>query len=175
MLLTSTRIAREGYEGRIVVNDFHVTLSAVTGADEGSYTVRDAKGDIERKVCLNIRGEKLNSRYFLSASRSTPSITMVFHLSTSTYFPVMAFKALMDSCRIMHFTCSRLCVRLRAPALCDPSVWEKTEDQPDTQRVLGPPLLHPRLRRHNPAADGQGRVYKCNCSFFCFFSPNKSH
>nr|XP_046255146.1 putative uncharacterized protein DDB_G0290521 isoform X2 [Scatophagus argus] len=55
MLLTSTGMSREGYQGRISVSERQVTLSAVTGADEGSYTVRDAKGDIQRKVCLNVR------------------------------------------------------------------------------------------------------------------------
>ncbi|KAM7383256.1 hypothetical protein PAMP_002926 [Pampus punctatissimus] len=55
VLLTSTGMAREGYEGRISVSERHITLSAVTGADEGSYTVRDAEGDIKRKVCLNVR------------------------------------------------------------------------------------------------------------------------
>uniref|UniRef100_A0A4W6CD22 Si:dkeyp-77h1.4 n=1 Tax=Lates calcarifer TaxID=8187 RepID=A0A4W6CD22_LATCA len=55
VLLTSTGISREGYQGRISVNERHVTLSTVTGADEGSYTVRDAEGVIQRKVCLNVR------------------------------------------------------------------------------------------------------------------------
>ncbi|XP_044064879.1 uncharacterized protein si:dkeyp-77h1.4 [Siniperca chuatsi] len=55
VLLTSTGMSREGYQGRISVNNRYVTLSAVMGADEGSYTVRDAKGDIQRKVCLNVR------------------------------------------------------------------------------------------------------------------------
>ncbi|XP_070691834.1 uncharacterized protein [Pempheris klunzingeri] len=55
VLLTSTGMSREGYQGRISVNERHVTLSAVTGADEGSYTIRDAKGDIQKKVCLNVR------------------------------------------------------------------------------------------------------------------------
>lgn len=60
VLLTSTGISREGYQGRISVNERHVTLSTVTGADEGSYTVRDAEGVIQRKVCLNVRGETTN-------------------------------------------------------------------------------------------------------------------
>ncbi|XP_044216038.1 uncharacterized protein si:dkeyp-77h1.4 isoform X2 [Thunnus albacares] len=55
VLLTSTGISREGYEGRISVNERHITLSTVTGADEGSYTVRDAELEIKRKVCLNVR------------------------------------------------------------------------------------------------------------------------
>uniref|UniRef100_UPI003AAE2F15 uncharacterized protein n=1 Tax=Centroberyx gerrardi TaxID=166262 RepID=UPI003AAE2F15 len=55
VLLTSTGLSRDGYQGRISVNDRHVTLRAVTGADMGSYTVRDAEGKIERKVCLNVK------------------------------------------------------------------------------------------------------------------------
>lgn len=57
VLLTSTGVSRDGYHGRISVNERQVTLSAVTVADEGSYTVRDANGDIQKKVCLNVRGE----------------------------------------------------------------------------------------------------------------------
>ncbi|XP_054477576.1 uncharacterized protein si:dkeyp-77h1.4 [Anoplopoma fimbria] len=55
MLLTSAGTFGAGYEGRISVNERHVTLSAVTGADEGSYTVRDDVGVIQRKVCLNVK------------------------------------------------------------------------------------------------------------------------
>ncbi|XP_022612326.1 uncharacterized protein LOC111230052 [Seriola dumerili] len=55
VLLTSTGLSRQGYLGRISVNERHVTLSAVTGADEGSYTVRDAEGVIQRKECLNVK------------------------------------------------------------------------------------------------------------------------
>lgn len=69
VLLTSTGMAREGYQGRISVNERHVILSTVTGADEGSYTVRDAEGDIKRKVCLNVRGESTNNdRSYIFAS-----------------------------------------------------------------------------------------------------------
>lgn len=58
MLLTSTNMSREGYQGRISVSGGHVTLKAVTGADEGSYTVRDADGEIKIKLCLNVKGER---------------------------------------------------------------------------------------------------------------------
>lgn len=64
VLLTRTGLSREGYQGRISVSERHVTLSAVTGADEGSYTVRDAEGDIQRKVCLNVRGENADEGIF---------------------------------------------------------------------------------------------------------------
>ncbi|CAL8247427.1 unnamed protein product [Lota lota] len=55
VLMTSTGLSRDGYQGRISVNDRHVSLSATTGADEGSYTVRDAGGMVKRKVCLNVQ------------------------------------------------------------------------------------------------------------------------
>lgn len=60
MLLTSTGMSREGYKGRISVTEHHVILSSVTGADEGSYTSRGAKGDIQMKMCLNVIGETTN-------------------------------------------------------------------------------------------------------------------
>ncbi|XP_023127397.2 streptococcal surface protein B [Amphiprion ocellaris] len=43
------------YQGRLSVSERNVTLSGVTGADEGSYTVRDNKGVIQRKVCLKVK------------------------------------------------------------------------------------------------------------------------
>ncbi|XP_074509339.1 uncharacterized protein LOC141778786 [Sebastes fasciatus] len=55
VLLTSTGMSRDGYQGRISVNERHVTLSTGTGSDEGSYTVRDAEGVIQSKICLNVR------------------------------------------------------------------------------------------------------------------------
>ncbi|KAF3692099.1 hypothetical protein EXN66_Car007775 [Channa argus] len=55
VLLTRTETSREGYEGRISINERRVTLSAVTGADEGSYTVRDEQGVVKTKVCLNVK------------------------------------------------------------------------------------------------------------------------
>lgn len=58
VLLTSTNMSRDGYQGRISVSGGHVALQAVTGADEGSYTVRDADGEIKIKLCLNVRGER---------------------------------------------------------------------------------------------------------------------
>lgn len=58
VLLTTTNLSRGGYQGRISVSGGHVTLKAVTGADEGSYTVRDADGEIKIKLCLNVRGER---------------------------------------------------------------------------------------------------------------------
>lgn len=58
VLLTSTNLSRGGYEGRISVSRGHVALKGVTGADEGSYTVRDADGEIKIKLCLKVKGER---------------------------------------------------------------------------------------------------------------------
>lgn len=60
MLLTRVGTLREGYQGRISVSEKHVVLKTVTGADEGSYTIRDAEGNIRMKLCLNVRGERKN-------------------------------------------------------------------------------------------------------------------
>ncbi|KAM4581569.1 uncharacterized protein PAE49_006055 [Odontesthes bonariensis] len=58
VVLTATGTSSEPFKGRINVNEHSVTLSAVTGADEGSYTVRDDKGVIQRKECLNVKEHK---------------------------------------------------------------------------------------------------------------------
>lgn len=55
VLMTAAQTTREGYQDRLVVGERHITLRAVTGADEGSYAVRDTKGDIVWKMCLNVR------------------------------------------------------------------------------------------------------------------------
>ncbi|XP_036930828.1 uncharacterized protein si:dkeyp-77h1.4 [Acanthopagrus latus] len=78
VLLTSTGMTRDGYQGRVSVNERQVTLSSVTGADEGSYTVRDAEGHIQKKVCLNVKehqnflkvpyGKKLKINLILNSS-----------------------------------------------------------------------------------------------------------
>ncbi|KAK2844776.1 hypothetical protein Q5P01_011435 [Channa striata] len=78
VLLTRTGMSREGYEGRISTTEHHVTLSTVTGADQGSYTVRDKDGVIKTKGCLNVRdhqyfetllyGKKLKFNLILNSS-----------------------------------------------------------------------------------------------------------
>lgn len=59
ILLTSVGTSREGYLGRIVVGEHDVTLKRATGADEGSYTVRDAEGKIQTRLCLNVLSERM--------------------------------------------------------------------------------------------------------------------
>ncbi|KAM4736021.1 uncharacterized protein FYW61_006330 [Anableps anableps] len=58
VVLTATGDSTEPYRGRINVSERSITISAVTGVDEGSYTVRDNKGVIKRKVCLNVKEHK---------------------------------------------------------------------------------------------------------------------
>ncbi|XP_027864178.1 cadherin-related family member 5 [Xiphophorus couchianus] len=54
VVLTATGASTDAYRGRITVSERSITISAVTGVDEGSYTVRDNKGVIKHKVCLNV-------------------------------------------------------------------------------------------------------------------------
>ncbi|XP_005925223.1 uncharacterized protein si:dkeyp-77h1.4 [Haplochromis burtoni] len=78
VVLTAAGTSPERYQGRISTGGPYVTLSGVTDADEGSYTVRDNKGGIERKVCLNVkehkefvklqRGNKLKINLILNSS-----------------------------------------------------------------------------------------------------------
>eukprot|EP00063_Salmo_salar_P040483 XP_014015318.1 PREDICTED: uncharacterized protein KIAA0754-like isoform X1 [Salmo salar] len=55
VLMTRGGLSRDGYQGRLSVNERRVTLNTVTGADEGSYTIRDTNMKIIRKVCLNVK------------------------------------------------------------------------------------------------------------------------
>ncbi|XP_034030337.1 uncharacterized protein si:dkeyp-77h1.4 [Thalassophryne amazonica] len=78
VLFTSTNESREGYEGRFSIDSHHITLSAVTGEDKGSYTIRDTGGVIRKKVCLNVKdhqhfvklpyGKKLKINLILNSS-----------------------------------------------------------------------------------------------------------
>ncbi|XP_051921037.1 uncharacterized protein si:dkeyp-77h1.4 [Hippocampus zosterae] len=78
VLLTSTYKPREGYQGRISVSDQHVVLRSTTGADDGSYTVRDAQGAVRIKICLQViehqhfvnlhHGERLKINLMLNSS-----------------------------------------------------------------------------------------------------------
>lgn len=55
VLFTRAGSSPEPYQGRISVTEHSVTLSAVTGVDEGSYTVKDNEGAIQKKECLNVK------------------------------------------------------------------------------------------------------------------------
>lgn len=56
-LLTVDGSFHDGYEGRLIITEQHLVLKAVTGADEGSYTITDTMGKVGKKVCLNVKGE----------------------------------------------------------------------------------------------------------------------
>ncbi|KAF7227010.1 putative LOC107379495-like protein [Nothobranchius furzeri] len=78
VVMTATGLPTEPYRGRISSTERFITLHAVTGADEGSYTVRDIRGAIQIKVCLNVKehtkfvtlplGEELKIQLILNSS-----------------------------------------------------------------------------------------------------------
>ncbi|XP_062848843.1 uncharacterized protein si:dkeyp-77h1.4 [Trichomycterus rosablanca] len=45
---------QDGYENRIIVTEKNFVLRAVTGTDEGSYTITNSSGKVSNKVCLNV-------------------------------------------------------------------------------------------------------------------------
>ncbi|CAL9705519.1 unnamed protein product [Knipowitschia caucasica] len=55
VLLAASGTLSDAYHDRIVVGEKLLTLRAVTGADEGSYTISGDKGEIKTKMCLNVR------------------------------------------------------------------------------------------------------------------------
>ncbi|KAK7887024.1 hypothetical protein WMY93_026645 [Mugilogobius chulae] len=61
VLLAASGTPRDGYNDRIVIGEKTLTLRAVTGADEGSYTIRGPKGEVKTKMCLNV----LEHQHFL--------------------------------------------------------------------------------------------------------------
>ncbi|XP_048116246.1 formin-like protein 5 isoform X1 [Alosa alosa] len=48
-------INQDGYENRLVVSESKVTLKSVSSSDEGSYTIVDGSGKVQKKVCLNVK------------------------------------------------------------------------------------------------------------------------
>ncbi|XP_041845010.1 putative uncharacterized protein DDB_G0290521 [Melanotaenia boesemani] len=94
VLLTAAGSSTEPYQGRISVSKHSVILSAVTGVDEGSYTVRDNKGVIQKKECLNVKehqnflsipyGKRLKINLMLNSSSVqlyyTPDSELTSHL-----------------------------------------------------------------------------------------------
>ncbi|KAK1795362.1 hypothetical protein P4O66_010540, partial [Electrophorus voltai] len=61
-LLDSFRNPQPGYENRLVITEQRLVLHAVTGADEGSYTITDSDGKVSKKICLNVKGEEEEER-----------------------------------------------------------------------------------------------------------------
>ncbi|XP_026795855.3 uncharacterized protein si:dkeyp-77h1.4 isoform X1 [Pangasianodon hypophthalmus] len=54
-LLTPDGSLREGYEDRLSSTEQRLVLKAVTGTDEGSYTITEANGKVSKKICLNVK------------------------------------------------------------------------------------------------------------------------
>lgn len=68
VVLTAAGDTTPPYQGRATMGERVFTLNAVTGADEGSYTVMDYKGATKNKVCLNVKGE------------NTSLLLLIFHV-----------------------------------------------------------------------------------------------
>ncbi|XP_027003826.1 microtubule-associated protein 4 [Tachysurus fulvidraco] len=49
---------KESHEGRLISNEQRLVLKAVTGADEGSYTISDSTGKVSKKICLNVKEQE---------------------------------------------------------------------------------------------------------------------
>lgn len=192
MLLTRVGTLREGYQGRISASEKHVILKTVTGADEGSYTIRDAEGNIRMKLCLKVRGERKNddkSHSFNSCELSCSNCPVTASISVLLLFPSELKPSSSKINRLEQanafFIIRRLCVQnrdvftarpfcsvcrcLRAPKLWGSAICQTTEDQPDTEQLLGSPLLHPEQWPQRASAPGQGRIYKCKWSFSFLF------
>ncbi|XP_017324885.1 uncharacterized protein si:dkeyp-77h1.4 isoform X2 [Ictalurus punctatus] len=56
-LLTAEGHVHENYADRLSITEQHVVLKAVTGADEGSYTITLTGGKVGKKICLNVKEE----------------------------------------------------------------------------------------------------------------------
>lgn len=46
------------YAGRLIFSEKRVMLHSVRMTDEGSYTVLDRDGKVQKRNCLNVRGEE---------------------------------------------------------------------------------------------------------------------
>lgn len=60
-LLTAEGHVHENYADRLSITEQHVVLKAVTGADEGSYTITLTGGKVGKKICLNVKGEMVEN------------------------------------------------------------------------------------------------------------------
>ncbi|KAL6489465.1 hypothetical protein MHYP_G00032060 [Metynnis hypsauchen] len=54
-LLKEGESFQAGYENRFSITEERLILHGVTGADEGSYTITDANGKVNKKICLNVK------------------------------------------------------------------------------------------------------------------------
>lgn len=56
----TTMLAAE-YAGRLIISEKRVMLHSVRTTDEGSYMVLDRDGKVQKRNCLNVRGEEHSS------------------------------------------------------------------------------------------------------------------
>ncbi len=61
-LLNADGTPKDNYQDRVEITPQKFTLRAVTGADEGSYTFSDSIGKVQKKICLNVKGESGKQR-----------------------------------------------------------------------------------------------------------------
>ncbi|XP_036450659.1 uncharacterized protein si:dkeyp-77h1.4 isoform X2 [Colossoma macropomum] len=54
-LLKADESFKAGYGNRLSITEESLILYGVTGADEGSYTITDANGKVNKKICLNVK------------------------------------------------------------------------------------------------------------------------
>ncbi|KAF4088474.1 hypothetical protein AMELA_G00082700 [Ameiurus melas] len=54
-LLAADGRVHDNYDGRLSINEQRLLLKAVTGADEGSYTITLTGGKVGKKMCLNVK------------------------------------------------------------------------------------------------------------------------
>ncbi|KAK9958019.1 hypothetical protein ABG768_012201 [Culter alburnus] len=59
LLLNQTGIPMEEYENRLTVGEKRVNLLLVTGADEGSYTIKDSDEKVRLRACLNVKDHQI--------------------------------------------------------------------------------------------------------------------
>lgn len=59
-LMTVDGIFQDGYGARLISTEQRLVLKAVTGADEGSYTIAEPSGNVSKKICLNVKGKRKN-------------------------------------------------------------------------------------------------------------------
>ncbi|ROL45930.1 hypothetical protein DPX16_4744 [Anabarilius grahami] len=59
LLLNQTGIPMEKYENRLTVGEKRVNLLLVTGADEGSYTIKDSDEKVRLRACLNVKDHQI--------------------------------------------------------------------------------------------------------------------
>ncbi|XP_052433793.1 uncharacterized protein si:dkeyp-77h1.4 [Carassius gibelio] len=58
-LLNADGTLKENYQERAEITPQKFTLRAVTGADEGSYTISDSIGKVQKKICLNVKAHQI--------------------------------------------------------------------------------------------------------------------